>query len=83
MGAGGRQAVSQLLTVRPQTGWRETTRVGENHHSRRGLLAVSALNPCPRLLTLASRLDGHLLTAVAPAGGGDGGHPQQVLLPAV
>lgn len=44
--------VSQLLTVRPQTGWRETTRVGENHHSRRGLLAVSALNPAPGCLPL-------------------------------
>ena len=83
VGAGGRQAASQLLTARPQTGWRETSRVGENRHSRRGLLAVSALSPLPRLLTLASRLDGHLLAAVAPAGGSDGGHPQQVLLPAV
>lgn len=83
VGAGGKQAASQLLTARPQTGGRETTRVGENRHSGRGLLAVSALSPHPRLLTLASRLDGHLLAAVAPAGGGDGGHPQQVLLPAV
>ena len=35
------------------------------------------------LLTLASRLNGDLLAAVAPAGRGDGSHPQQVLLPSV
>lgn len=37
----------------------------------------------PGLLTLARRLNGDLLAAVAPASGGDGSHPQEVLLPAV
>lgn len=39
-----------------------------------------SLWPSPRLLTLASRLDNDLLTAVAPAGRGHGRHPQQILL---
>lgn len=54
---------------------------GENQNSRRWLLVAS-----PRragLLTLACRLNGDLLAAVAPASRGDGSHPQQVLLPAV
>lgn len=37
----------------------------------------------PGRLTLACRLNGDLLAAVTPAGRGHGGHPQQVLLPAV
>lgn len=82
MGAGETEASRPASSLQPgQTGWRETTRVGENHHSRRGLLAVSALNPCPRLLTLASRLDG--LPSVLLPSRRRCDHPQQVLLPAV
>lgn len=53
---------------------------GEAQDSGRELLPA---RPSPKLLTLAGGLDGDFLAAVAPASGGDGCHPQQVLLPAV
>lgn len=66
-----------------QAGWRGDIPFEENQNSRRGPLKLLSLWSSPRLLTLASRLNGDLLAAVAPAGGGDGSYPQQVLLPTV
>lgn len=48
-----------------------------------GLWQLLSLWPSPRLLTLASRLDGDLLAAVAPASRGDSSYPEQVLLTTV
>lgn len=67
--AGGRPALCSQGTDRVEG---KHPLFGENQNSSRGLPAGSL---CPRLLTLAGRLDGDLLAAVAPAGGGDGGHP--------
>lgn len=75
--AGVRQVASQLLTARSQAGWKGdspylgTTRILGKEKGFWQLLSSAS----PRLLTLASRLDGHLLAAVASASGGDGGHP--------
>lgn len=59
----------------------ETPYLGRSRILEGGFRPLLSLRPW--LLTLARRLNGDLLTAVAPASRGDSGHPQQVLLPAV
>lgn len=82
MGGCRRETCGQLFTA-TVTGSREGTQplFGKNQNSANELLEVSpGPRPRPRLLTLASRLDGDLLAAVPPACRGDRSHPQQVLL---
>lgn len=58
---------------------------GSSHsHPGAGDSRATARVPLPARphRTFPGRLDGDLLADVAAAGGGDGSHPQQVLLPA-
>lgn len=81
LGGCGREAGGRLLgTARPHRGGGETPHLVRTRILAGGFWQLLSLWPSPRLLTLAGRLNGDLLAAVAPAGGGNGGHPQQVLL---
>lgn len=78
MDAEGRQWTSPSDRVEGDVPYLCRTRIPE-----KSVWKLLSLWPRPRLLTLASRLDDDLLTAVAPAGRGHGRHPQQVLLASV